>query len=167
MTPFEIVHVFENCSPQELLSLMTTPAHQQLQDTVGKVERRELIARTSDDAQYRCESMVYPARKIPAYVKPLLGGGLECHEVVTWDKATNRLEIDVHPAVLGGRSRVRATVTAVADGTSTVRTYAGQVSVEVSLIGKRVEKAIVEEMTGTVHAAAEATRGLLREHARR
>lgn len=167
MTPFEIVHVFEDCTPEELLALMTTPAHQQLQDRVGRVERRELISRTSDAAQYRCESMVYPARKIPAYVKPLLGGGLECHEVVTWDKATNRLEIDVHPAVLGGRSRVRATVTAVADGKNTIRTYAGQVSVEVSLIGKRVEKAIVEEMTTTVQSAAEATRGLLREQVRR
>lgn len=167
MTPFEIVHIFEDCTPQELLSLMTTPAHQQLQDNVGRVERREVLARTSDDRAYRCESMVYPARKIPAYVKPLLGGGLECHEVVSWDKASNRLEIDVHPAVLGGRSRVRATVTAVADGTSTIRTYAGQVSVEVSLIGRRVEKAIVEEMTTTVQAAAEATRGMLRERAPR
>lgn len=163
MTPFELVHVFPDIAPRELLLLMTSPTHQQLQDSVGKVERRDFISRTSDDTQYRCECMVYPARKIPAYVRPLLGGGLECHEIVSWDKTTDRIEIDVHPAVLGGRSRVRATVTVVADGTSTVRTYAGQVSVEVRFIGGRVEKAIVEEMTQTMNAAAEATRGLLRE----
>lgn len=161
MTPFELIHVFPEIAPHDLLALMTTPQHQQMQDKVGNVERRDFISRVSDDAHYRCECMVYPARKIPAYVRPLLGGGLECHEVVSWDKATDRLEIDVHPAVLGGRSRVRATVTVVADGTSTVRTYSGQVTVEVRLIGSRIEKAIVEEMTRTMNAAAEATRGLL------
>jgi hypothetical protein len=162
VTPFELVHVFPDIAPRDLLALMTSPTHQQLQDSVGKVERRDLISRVSDDAQYRCECMVYPARKIPAYVRPLLGGGLECHEIVSWDKATEQLEIDVHPAVLGGRSRVRATVTVVADGTSTVRTYRGEVTVQVRLIGARVEKAIVEEMTRTMTAAAEATRDLLK-----
>jgi hypothetical protein len=165
VTPFELIHVFPDIAPHDLLALMTTPQHQQMQDQVGNVERRDFISRTSDDRQYRCECMVYPARKIPAYVRPLLGGGLECHEIVSWDKATDRIEIDVHPAVLGGRSRVRATVTVVADGTSTVRTYAGQVTVEVRFIGSRVEKAIVEEMTRTMNAAAEATRGLLRDRA--
>jgi hypothetical protein len=158
VTPFELIHVFPNIAPQALLSAMTTPTHQKMQDQVGKVERRDFISKTSDAAHYRCECMVYPARKIPAYVRPLLGGGLECHEIVSWDKATDQIEIDVHPAVLGGRSRVRATVTVVADGTSTIRTYKGQVTVEVRLIGARVEKAIVEEMTRTMNAAAEATR---------
>lgn len=166
MRPYELVHVFPDIAPRDLLLLMTSPEHQQLQDSVGNVERRDFISRVSDDAQYRCECMVYPARKIPAYIRPLLGGGLECHEIVSWDKATDRLEIDVHPAVLGGRSRVRATVTVVADGTSTVRTYAGQVTVEVRLIGGRVEKSIVEEMTRTMDAAAAATRALLLERAR-
>lgn len=158
MTPFELVHVFPNIAPHALLSAMTTPTHQQMQDKVGNVERRDFISRTSDDAHYRCECMVYPARKIPAYVRPLLGGGLECHEIVSWDKATDRIEIDVHPAVLGGRSRVLATCRATSDGTSTIRTYSGQVTVEVRLIGARVEKAIVAEMLKTMDAAADATR---------
>lgn len=161
MTPFELIHVFPDIAPRDLLALMTSPPHQQLQDKVGNLERRDVISRTNDAAHYRCECMVYPARKIPAYVRQLLGGGLECHEIVSWDKATDQIEIDVHPAVLGGRSRVRATVTVVADGTSTVRIYRGEVTVQVRLIGTRVEKAIVEEMTRTMAAAAEATRDLL------
>jgi uncharacterized protein DUF2505 len=158
VTPFEITHVFADIAPHDLLAAMTSPEHQQLQDRIASIERRDVIERSTDEQRYRCESMVYPARKIPAYVRPLLGGGLECHEIVLWTKANDFFEIDVHPAVLGGRSRVRMTCQATADGTSTVRQYSGQVTVEVRLIGAKVERSIVAEMTKTMEAAAEATR---------
>ncbi|MBL0213090.1 MAG: DUF2505 family protein [Myxococcales bacterium] len=161
MTPYEITHVFPDIAPHELLAAMTTPTHQQLQDKVADIERRDFLGRESDAQHYRCECMVYPRRKIPAYVRPLLGGGLECHEVVLWTKANDYLEIDVRPAVLGGRARVRATCKVTADGTSTVRQYSGQVTVEVRLIGPKVERAIVAEMLKTLDAAAAATRAWL------
>ncbi len=158
MTPFEITHVFADIAPRDLLAAMTTPEHQQLQDRIANIERRDLIERVTDAQRYRCESMVYPARKIPAYVRPLLGGGLECREIVVWDKANDYFELDVHPAVLGGRSRVRMKCQATADGANTVRQYTGQVTVEVRLIGAKVERSIVAEMTKTMESAAEATR---------
>ncbi len=158
MTPFEITHRFADIAPGDLLAAMTTPEHQALQDRIANIERRDVIERSSDGKLYRCESMVYPARKIPAYVRPLLGGGLECHEIVLWDKANDYFEIDVHPAVLGGRSHVRMKCEAAADGSDTVRQYSGQVTVEVRLIGAKVERSIVSEMLKTMEASAEATR---------
>ncbi len=161
MTPYEITHVFPGITPHDLLAAMTTPAHQQLQDKVAEIERRDFIGRESDAQHYRCECMVYPRRKIPAYVRPLLGGGLECHEVVLWNKANDFLEIDVRPAVLGGRCRVQVTCHVSAEGTSAVRKYSGEVSAEVRLIGPKIERAIVAEMLKTLDAAAAATRAWL------
>ncbi len=161
VTRFEITHVFADIAPHALLAAMTTPEHQAIQDWIANIERRDIIERTSDARLYRCDSMVYPARKLPAYVRPLLGGGLECHETVQWDKAHDYFQIDVHPAVLGGRSRVRMTCKATADGTSTVRQYTGQVTVAVRLIGPKVERSIVAEITRTMDAAADVTRSWL------
>lgn len=161
MTPYALTHRFSHTHPRVLLAAFTHPAHQALQDQNADVLRREIIERVDDDARYRCECRVFPRRQLPGFVRPFVRGGLEYHEVVSWDKATDVLEIDVQPAVLGGRSRIRASARVVADGADAVRIYNGTVTVEVALVGGRIERGIIEEIGRTMDAAAEHTRAWL------
>jgi hypothetical protein len=160
-TAIELTHLFPATTPRALLGAFTHPDHQAMQDRFAKVARREVIERTDDAHHYRCECRVFPERQLPAFIRPFVRGGLEYHEVVTWDKATDLLEIDVQPAVLGGRSRIRATSRVIAEGAATRRVYAGLVTVEVALLGGRIERSIVAELGTTMEAAVERTRAWL------
>lgn len=146
MTSFELVHVFPGLTVPEVFAALVDPAHQAAQDRAKDVERREILARVDDATHYRCESHVYPRRQLPAYIRPLVKGGLDLHEVITWDKATNVLEIEVLPAMFSGRSKVHTTVTLEALGADVRRTDRGTVSVDVAIVGRKIERAVIEEM---------------------
>jgi hypothetical protein len=165
VTPFSFEHVFPGISPIELLRAFTHPDHQATQDRAGDVERRDIIARTDDTTRYRCESWVFPRRKLPALIRPLVRGGLEVHEIVTWEKSSDALEIEMQPAVLGGRSRIRTNCRVVADPAGARRIYQGTVTVEVALIGGRVEKMVVAELVTSMDAAHRTTMRWLAERA--
>jgi len=162
-----MTHYFPDTAPRTLLAAFTDPGHRDMQDRANSVMRREQIERTDTDALFRSECRVFPQRQLPAYIKPFVRGGLEYHEVVRWDKSTQVIEIDVQPAMLGGRARIRASYRIVADGTTAVRHYHGEVSVEVALVGGRIERAIVADMDKTMEAATDRTRAWLAQHATR
>ena len=145
-TRFEHSHLFPDTTTRALLAAFTHPDHQAMQDRFVKIVRREVIERTDDEHHYRCECRVFPERQLPAFVRPFVRGGLEYHEVVSWDKATDVLEVDVQPAILGGRSRIRGTSRVVAEGSGARRIYTAIVTVEVPLLGARMERAIVADL---------------------
>lgn len=145
----------------ELFAALTSPEHQAAQDRANDVERRELIERFEDATRYRCESRIYPRRQLPALLKPLVKGGLELHEIVTWDKATDTLVYETTPSILGGRSKIQSRAQIIADGTGAKRLYKGQVTVEVKLIGGKVERSVVEDMTRSLEVATRTTLAFL------
>ncbi len=161
MTPYALRHEFPGLSPRQLLETMASADHQALQDRRAKVARRETIDRVNDETLYRCESRVFPERQLPAFARPFIKGGLEYYELVTWHKSTNVLDVEVQPAVLGGRSRLRARAQVIAEGTTAVRIYEGQVEVALALVGGRIEKGIVADLSRTMDEAAALTRELV------
>lgn len=155
VTSFSVEHVFPKVAPVDLLRAFTHREHLAAQDRAGDIERREIVERIDDDTRYHCESWVYPRRKLPALVRPLVRGGLEVHEKVTWTKTTDTLEIEMHPAILGGRCHIRTQCRIVADPEGARRLYRGEVTVDVSLIGGRIEKMVAAEISaamGVAHA---------------
>lgn len=164
---FSFEHVFAGVKPLELLRAFAHPDHQAAQDLAGDVERREIIERVDTDERYRCESWVFPRRKLPALIRPIVRGGLEVHEVVTWDKRGRELEIAMQPKVLGGRTRIATRCLIDEDPEGARRYYRGTVTVEVALIGGRVEKMIVEEMGRSMDAAHRTTMRWLGDRAER
>lgn len=163
MTPYALRHEFPDTTPRALLETMASADHQAHQDRHARIARRETIDRVNDDRLYRCESRVYPERQLPAFVRPFVKGGLEYYELVTWDKTTNVLEVEVQPAVLGGRSKLRARAQVIAEGTTAVRLYEGQIDVSIALVGGRIEKGIAADLARTMDAAAALTRSWLVE----
>jgi hypothetical protein len=160
---FSFEHVFVDVTPLALLRAITHPEHQAAQDRAGDVERRDIIERVDTDEQYRCESWVFPRRKLPALVRPLVRGGLEVHEVVAWNKRSSELEIAMSPSVLGGRTKILTRCLIDHDPAGARRYYRGTVTVEVALIGGRVEKMIVEELGRSMDAAHRTTMRWLAE----
>jgi hypothetical protein len=165
VTAFSFDHVFAGVTPLDLLRAFTHPDHQAAQDRAGDVERREILERVDTDERYRCDSWVFPRRKLPALIRPLVRSGLEVHEVVTWDKRTTFLEIDMQPAVLGGRTRILTRCKVEEDPEGARRIYRGTVVVEIALIGGRVEKMIVEELGRSMDSAHRTTLRWLAESA--
>ncbi len=157
MTPFSFEHVFPGVAPKDLLRAFSHPGHQAAQDAANDVERRDIIERIDEATRYRCDSWVFPRRQLPAFIRPFVKKGLELHEIVTWDKATDALEIEMLPAIMGGRSRILITCRVVADPAGARRIYAGSVSVEAPLIGGRIEKTIVGEMGTSLDVAQRTT----------
>jgi len=162
VTEFSYEHVFRAPAPPVLLAAFTDPTHVAAQDVTGQVASREVIERHDDPERYHCVCRVVPRRQLPAFVRPLVRGGLEYMETLRWDKRTDTLVIEVRPAILGGRAQVDATCRVVDHAPGEVRRiYSGRVTVEVALIGGRVERGISAEIGRALAVAAVTTQAWL------
>ncbi|MBA3453655.1 MAG: DUF2505 family protein [Deltaproteobacteria bacterium] len=162
MIRFSYEHVFRAASPMVLLTAFTDPTHVAAQDRVGQVASREVIERRDAPESYYCDSRIVPSRQLPAFVRPLVRGGLEYTERLRWDRSTDTLVIEVRPAILGGRASVDARCQIVDHAPGEVRRiYSGTVTVEVALIGGRVERSIATEIGRALTVAAVTTQAWL------
>ncbi len=164
MTPFSYEHTFQAPSVDALLRAFTDPTHVAAQDATNEVASRTVVERIDDEKRYRQECRIATKRELPAFVRKLAGGGLAYTEIVAWTKGTDAITIDIRPDVMGGRSRIEVTcrIVPVADG-QVKRIYAGTASVDVALIGGRIEKSIVTEIGKTLDKAAVTTQRWLDE----
>jgi Protein of unknown function (DUF2505) len=154
MTPFSFEHVFAAASVQDLLDAYFDDDHQAEQDRVLAVTHRELIERTSVSRVCR----VTPRRQLPALVRPFVTGTLQYVETVV--RVEDGLTIDIRPSV--GRTQITATYRLDTVGAGRVRRrYAGSVSVDIALVGARIERGIAGELGRTLELAASCTQKFL------
>jgi hypothetical protein len=101
---------------------------------------------------------VSPRRQLPAVVRPFVDGDLSYVERVAWHKAEDRIDMSIEPSVLGGRVEILATYRlALVEPGVVRRTYEGHVSVQVRLVGGRIERGIVDDLGRTLITAASCT----------
>ena len=161
-TPFSYEHTFQAPSIDVLLRAFTDPSHIAAQDATNGVASRTVVERVDDAARFFCECRVATKRELPAFVQKLAGGGLAYTERLRWDKASDTIAIEIRPDVMGGRSKIDVACRIVPAGEGRVkRIYAGTATVEVALIGGRIEKSIVTEIGKTLDAAARTTQAWL------
>jgi hypothetical protein len=149
MTPFCFDHVFRAGSPEELLASFFDAGCQAEQDRVlGIVERRVL---ERGDGRRVC-------RVVPSRTIPLVGGAVHYVESVT--RSGDELAIELRPSL--GRTVITATYGLEQVGVRAIRRrYAGAVSVNIALIGGRIERGIVEELGRSLPRAAACTQAWL------
>jgi hypothetical protein len=114
------------------------------------VTHREVLERTPVSRVCR----VTPRRQLPALVRPFVAGTLYYVETVV--RGDDGLTIDIRPSV--GRTQISATyrLDTVAPG-AIRRRYEGNVSVDIALVGPRIERGLVAELGRTLELAAATT----------
>jgi hypothetical protein len=158
VTPFRFDHVFRAPSPAAVFEAYFDPAVSDEQDRRVEVASRELLELEDGPDLLTRVCKVAPRRQLPAIVRPFVDGDLSYVERLVWHKADDRIEMRIEPAVLGGRVEIVATYRLAAAGPGVVRrTYEGQVSVQVRLVGGRIERGIIEDLGRTLITAAACT----------
>ena len=167
MTPFRFDHDFQAPSPAEVFRAYFDPELSAEQDRRVEVAQRELL--TLDDSPERLHRVckVVPRRQLPAIVRPFVPGDLSYTEDVTWQKADDVIDMRIEPAILGGRVEILATYRVATLRPGVVRrTYDGRVEVQVRVVGRRIERGIIEDLGRTLVVAAACTQEWLDRQAR-
>ena len=162
MTPFHFEYLFRARDPDAVFTVYFDPEHQAEQDRRIDVARRETLEDT-DEGDVRCRvARVYPKRQLPVVIRPLIKGDLSYDEHIVWHKREHRIEFDVRPRLLDGKAQILATYRLEQRAPGQVhRLYDGQVTVQVRLIGGRVEKTIIEDLEKSLTVTAGCTQDYL------
>jgi hypothetical protein len=160
---FRFEHDFQRApSPAVIFEAYFDPALSDEQDRAVEVARREVLELDDSGGVLRRVCKVVPRRQLPAIVRPFVPQGLSYTETAVWRKAEDLIEMRIEPAVLGGRVEISATYRVSAAGPGVCRrVYAGHVSVQLALLGGRVERAIVDDLGRTLAKAAACTQAWL------
>jgi hypothetical protein len=159
VTEFRFEHdFFRAASPAVIFEAYFDPALSAEQDRRVEVALREVLELDDRDGVLRRVCKVVPRRQLPAVVRPFVPEGLSYTETTIWRKADDLIEMHMEPAVLGGRVEISATYRVTAAGPGVCRrVYEGRVSVQVALLGRRIERAIIEDLGRTLLKAAGCT----------
>jgi hypothetical protein len=158
MTPFRFDHAFRAPSVARVFEAYFDPDLTIEQDRRAEVATRETLELADAPGELRRVCKVAPRRRLPAIVRPFVRGDLSYVERLVWRKADDRMDLVIEPAILGGRVEITSIYRLIAAGAGVVqRTYEGEVSVELRLVGARVERAIIEDLGRTLVLAAACT----------
>jgi hypothetical protein len=162
MLSFCFEHTFRAPSKAAVFAAYFHPEVVRLQDQRLDVIERELLELEDTGDAIRRVCRVYPRRKLPAILRPLLPGRLHYTEVVRWRKRDDEIDIETTPSILSGRATVAARyrVTDLAPG-QIHRRYEGSVSVDVALLSSRIERGIVAEYERSLPISAACTQAWL------
>jgi hypothetical protein len=162
VTPFHFEYLFRAKDPDAVFTVYFDDEHQAEQDRRIDVARRETLEDVDDGDVRRRTARVYPKRQLPVVIRPLIKGDLSYDEHIVWHKREHRIEFDVRPRLLDGKAQILATYRLVQDQPGQVkRLYDGQVTVQVRLIGGRVEKTIVDDLEKSLSVTAGCTQEYL------
>jgi hypothetical protein len=158
MTPFRFEYEFRAPSPAVVFEGYFDPALSAEQDRRVEVATRELIELDDQPTTLRRVCKVSPRRQLPAIIRPLVSGDLSYVERLIWHKGDDRIEMQIEPSVLSGRVAISAEYRLVAAGPGLVlRTYEGRVSVDLRLVGARVERGVIEDLGRSLTISAACT----------
>jgi hypothetical protein len=158
MRPFSFEHVFRAPDVAAVFDAYFDPNHQREQDDALAIVERVVLERVDDADIVRRVCRAVPHRQLPGILKAFVEGGvLAYHETAVWRRRDRVIDIEIRPTLRGGRTVIRGVyaLDPVAGGIR--RRYAGEVRVELPLVGARVERGIVAELAVSVPVAAEVT----------
>jgi len=149
--PFRFEHTFRASSPAAIFAVYFDDAHRDEQDRRVDVARREILEDVDGPRERRRTSRVFPRRQLPAIVRAIVKGDLSFDETIVWTKADDTIDFDIQPRLLDGRAHIVGCYTLRSTGLGAVhRLYEGSVTVGTRLIGGRIEKAIVDDLTRSI-----------------
>jgi hypothetical protein len=167
-TPFRFEHVYRASSPAAVFATYFDPLHAAEEDYRAGVASRELLEMADRPDELVRVSRVRLRRQLPAVLRPLIGPELGYDERIVWNKALDRIDYDIRPAVMSGRIHIVAMYQLTQRGPDEVhRLYHGDCTAELRLIGGRVERGIIEDMGKSLAVTAACTQEALDKTAAR
>lgn len=161
-TPFHFEYRFRAPSAAAVLAAYFDDAHRDDQDRAVEVARREILEDVDGPTSRRRVSRVYPRRQLPAVIRALVKGDLSYDETIVWAKADDRIDFDIRPRLLDGKAHIEARYQLRPGGPGEiVRTYEGTVTVDLRLVGGRVERAIIGDLERSLTTSAAVTQAYL------
>jgi hypothetical protein len=157
MTEFRIDQEFE-ADPDQFWRIFTDGSyHDEWYRSVGV--RRTELSREPQDGRLVVVARYGSERQLPSFVRALLGGReLGYVETTTFDGARRRVEQKVEPTLLADRVRFSGVITIEAIAPGRVRrAYAGAITVDAPLVGRKIEQSTIKEMQRTHAEAAKVT----------
>ncbi len=113
----------------------------------------------------RREILLKPNREVPKLFKKVMKGSLEYTEFNEFDRARSVLKVRIVPAFGADKISNTGTYRVVDLGGGRVRrTYDGECSCKIPLIGGKIEKHIVGEIRASYVTTTDVTRKWLRQH---
>ena len=157
MTPFSIVHHFETDRDTFWKIFFHEPYNEELYQRIGVKERR-LLEKAETPEGIHFVVRIMPRRDLPGFLKKLIGGDLGYTEISTWHRATDTIDVRVEPTLVKDKVEIKALYKLEPDGPGRLkRTFAGTISVDVLLVGRKVEEFVIADMTRAYDTAAQVT----------
>ncbi len=153
-----------SCSPQKLYDLLSDDKFDdELMQALKMQKSKQSEEKTSDGILYKIR--LTSPEDIPAIARKFTGEHLSYVETRNWlhSKLSNTWLIQ--PEVKGTTVEAKGTTTIVASGDGCVRKTEGTISVNLPLIGKKIEEMVLKTITDNFNKNAEFCRNYLKEHA--
>jgi hypothetical protein len=165
VTPFHFEHEFRAPSCAAVFGAYFDRALAADHDRISGVARREELEREDTAAQLVVVSRVYPARQLPVFLRPFVPGGFTYTERMTWDRAADRIDLEIRPSVMTKRTLIRIVYALSAPRPGVVRrVYEGDVSVEIAVVGRRAERSIIDDIGKVLETVVPCTQEWLDTH---
>jgi hypothetical protein len=162
-TPFSFEYVFRVPSVSTLAAAYFDPDHNATQDKLANLGDRTVVENHETDALRKTSWHVTSLRQLPAIARPFVKGGrLSFLEMMSWNRASNAIEMSVVPEILGGRVSIVGAYELSQIGEGQVRRiYRGTITAALPLVGGKIERGILETFTENMPAMAACTQGWL------
>lgn len=158
-TEFSFEHVFRAPSVETLIRAYFDADHLAAQHRDAQLGDRVVVDNHETDALRKTTWRVTSLRPLPAIARPFVSSGrLAFVETMTWERAANAVAMTVAPDILGGRVQIAGTyaLSQLAPG-QVRRIYAGTITAAITLVGKKIERGILEAFTEQMPAMAACT----------
>ncbi len=157
-----IVHSFP-CTPERYWKCFFDPELTERMEAMSKMERELLSEKFEGEVAVRRQRITSHI-SLPPNVTRFLGGDKLAYEQITRvDLANSQIDWKIISPVLTDKVKAAGTLRVVATPMGCDRVLDGEVSVKIAMLGKRIEKMIVDLLTKIYDKSAEVHLGWISE----
>lgn len=176
MQAFHFVHDYQAPTIDTIFESYFDPEFALAQDREVDIVERTVLELTDGASELFRVCRVVPKRQLPALFRPLVAGDLHYIESLRWFKAQHRMTVEIRPSLLKGRALISVDYQLADQGLQhgagpatdnwrlIQRVYRGTVTIEVPLLGSRIEKSIVADMESSLRTTAASTQAWINDH---
>jgi hypothetical protein len=158
MAHFRLVHEFDTDPTSYWKIFFHVPYNAELYKRIGVKERR-VIEQKEDGPVVTWTVKIMPERDLPGVVKKIVGGDLGYIERSTFYRDKNYGDVHIEPTLMKEKTKIFGKYILEPIGEKKLRrVWEGDIHVSLPLVGGKIEKVIIEDMTKSYEAAAACTR---------